>query len=93
MNANGRNDEPMLTLEQVADRLGTGVRFARRLVSERRITYVRVGRSPRVPVSALREYIAIATVEATFKPQALQGFPAGPGSASAWMGPVRGEER
>ncbi|WP_407110710.1 excisionase family DNA-binding protein [Streptomyces sp. DSM 116494] len=55
--------ERLLTVDQVAERLGTGVRFARRLVEERRIRYVKVGRHVRIPESAVRDYLAAHTVE------------------------------
>ncbi|MGH7746576.1 MAG: helix-turn-helix domain-containing protein [Acidimicrobiales bacterium] len=35
---------PLLTIEQLADRLGSSVRHVRRLVAERRVPYVKVGR-------------------------------------------------
>jgi excisionase family DNA binding protein len=38
----------LLTVEEAADRLGTSVRFVRRLVAERRIAYVKVGRHVRL---------------------------------------------
>lgn len=53
----------LLTLDEVAEWLGTGVRFPRRLVAERRIRFVKVGRHVRFPESAVREYIAASTVE------------------------------
>jgi excisionase family DNA binding protein len=56
----------LLTVAQVAERLGTwemsGERFPRRLVEERRITFVKVGRHVRIPESAVEEYIAANTV-------------------------------
>ncbi|MFG3004480.1 MULTISPECIES: excisionase family DNA-binding protein [Streptomyces] len=55
--------ERLLTVYQVAERLGTGVRFARRLIEERRIRYVKVGRHVRIPESAVRDYLAAHTVE------------------------------
>lgn len=55
-------EERMLTLQETAEVLGTGVRFARRLVAERRIEFVKVGRHVRIPVRALRAYIDGATV-------------------------------
>lgn len=55
--------ERLLTVEQVAERLGTTVRFPRRLVEERRITFVKVGRHVRIPESAVRDFIAANTVE------------------------------
>lgn len=53
----------LLTIEETADRLGTGARFARRLVAERRIVFVKVGRHVRVPEAAVEDYIAAATVQ------------------------------
>jgi excisionase family DNA binding protein len=47
----------------VADRLGTTERFPRRLVAERRIRFVRVGRHVRIPESAVDELIEKGTVE------------------------------
>ncbi|WP_405616597.1 excisionase family DNA-binding protein [Streptomyces sp. NBC_01511] len=52
----------LLTVGQVAERLGTGVRFSRRLIEQRRITFVKVGRHVRIPESALSAYIAERTV-------------------------------
>ncbi|MFF9397701.1 helix-turn-helix domain-containing protein [Streptomyces sp. NPDC014744] len=53
----------LLTVDQVADRLGTGLRFPRRLIEERRITFVKVGRHVRIPESAVDEYVSAHTVE------------------------------
>ena len=53
----------LLTVDQAAERLGTSVRFPRRLIAERRITFVRVGRHVRIPESAIDEMIASGTVE------------------------------
>ncbi|GLV91824.1 DNA-binding protein [Streptomyces lavendulae subsp. lavendulae] len=55
--------ERYLSVVQVAELLGTTVRFPRRLVEERRITYVKVGRHVRIPETAVRAYIAAHTVE------------------------------
>lgn len=55
----------LLTLDQVAEQLGTGIRFPRRLVAERRIRFVHVGRHVRIPQSALTEYVEANTVEPT----------------------------
>ncbi|MFI9061492.1 excisionase family DNA-binding protein [Streptomyces sp. NPDC053429] len=56
-------NERYLSVVQVAELLGTTVRFPRRLIEERRITYVKVGRHVRIPESAVREYIAAHTIE------------------------------
>lgn len=58
-----RTDDRLLTLEQAAEVLGTGPRFTRRLVAERRIRFVKVGRHVRIPLGALEEFIAGATVQ------------------------------
>jgi excisionase family DNA binding protein len=53
----------LLTVGQVADLLGTTERFPRRLIAERRIGFVHVGRHVRIPESALVDFIASGTVE------------------------------
>jgi excisionase family DNA binding protein len=53
----------LLTVEEVAAVLGTTERFPRRLIAERRIEFVKVGRHVRVRESALAAYIADMTVE------------------------------
>ena len=53
----------LLTVDQVAERLGTSVRFPRRLIAERRITFVRVGRHVRIPEAAVDELISSGTVD------------------------------
>jgi excisionase family DNA binding protein len=55
--------ERLLTVAQVAELLGTTERFPRRLIAERRIRFVRVGRHVRIPESAVREFIAAGLVE------------------------------
>ena len=53
----------LLTVAQVAELLGTTVRFPRRLIEERRITFVKVGRHVRIPEPAVEAYIATHTVQ------------------------------
>jgi len=55
--------ERLLTVAEVAALLGTTDRFPRRLITERRIRFVRVGRHVRIPESAVREFIHSGTVE------------------------------
>jgi excisionase family DNA binding protein len=55
--------ERLLTVAQVAELLGTTERFPRRLVAERRIRFVHVGRHVRIPESAVGEFILAGTVE------------------------------
>ena len=54
----------LLTVGEAAERFGTTVRFPRRLIAERRIRYVKVGRHVRIPERAIDEWIAACTVEA-----------------------------
>ncbi|WP_327136968.1 excisionase family DNA-binding protein [Streptomyces sp. NBC_01340] len=69
-------NERYLSVDQVAEVLGTTVRFPRRLIEERRITYVKVGRHVRIPESAVREYIAVNTVQPRRRGAVLQGVAA-----------------
>lgn len=55
--------DPLLTIDEAAELLGTGPRFPRRLIAGRRIRYVKVGRHVRIPQSALIEYVITNTVE------------------------------
>jgi excisionase family DNA binding protein len=53
----------LLTVSEAAERLGTSVRFPRRLIAERRIRFVKVGHHVRIPESALEAMIQAGTVE------------------------------
>jgi excisionase family DNA binding protein len=53
----------LLTVAQAAEVLGTTERFPRRLIEQRRIRFVRVGRHVRIPESALRKFIEAGLVE------------------------------
>ncbi|MFE3048129.1 excisionase family DNA-binding protein [Streptomyces albidoflavus] len=55
--------ERLLDVHQVAELLGTTVRFPRRLIEERRITFVKIGRHVRIPESAVSAFIAERTVK------------------------------
>ncbi|GAA1280384.1 DNA-binding protein [Planotetraspora silvatica] len=54
--------EDLLTVPQAAAHLNTSVRFVRRLVAERRIEFVKVGRHVRISESALRAFVLAGTV-------------------------------
>jgi len=60
--------ERLLTVGEVADRLGTTERFPRRLIAEGRIDYVKLGHGRnglvRIPESALLEFIDAGMVRA-----------------------------
>lgn len=53
----------LLRVEEVAERLNTSVRFPRRLIEERRIAFVHIGRNVRIPEAALEAFIAAGLVE------------------------------
>ncbi|MBT2907472.1 excisionase family DNA-binding protein [Streptomyces cellulosae] len=69
-------NERYLSVVQVAELLGTTVRFPRRLIEERRITYVKVGRHVRIPESAVREFIEAHTVQPRRRGGVLRGVAA-----------------
>ncbi|NEM08320.1 excisionase family DNA-binding protein [Geodermatophilus normandii] len=45
--------DPLLTVAEAGEYLGTGERFIRRLITERRITFIEVGKHVRLERSAL----------------------------------------
>ncbi|WP_331445679.1 excisionase family DNA-binding protein [Streptomyces xanthochromogenes] len=69
-------NERYLSVVQVAEVLGTTVRFPRRLIEERRITYVKVGRHVRIPESAVHAFIGAHTVEPRSRVTARRGVAA-----------------
>jgi excisionase family DNA binding protein len=62
--------EQLLTVPEVAACLNTGERFVRRLIAERRIAFVRLGRKVRVPASAVDSFVAAGRVDAVGRPRA-----------------------
>ncbi len=52
-NARRSPGDPLLIVAQASEYLGTGERFIRRLITERRIAYVKVGKYVRLERSAL----------------------------------------
>jgi excisionase family DNA binding protein len=54
----------LYTVEQAAERLNTTPRFIRRLISERRITFTRLGRHVRIAADVLDDFVAAGLVEA-----------------------------
>ena len=56
--------DKLLTIEEAADCLCTSVRFVRRLIAERRITYVKLGRHVRIAEHDLINFVATGRVEA-----------------------------
>jgi excisionase family DNA binding protein len=61
--AENRPAERLLTVTEAAAVLSTTERFPRRLIEQRRIRFVRVGRHVRIPESALHEFIAAGLVD------------------------------
>jgi excisionase family DNA binding protein len=55
--------DTLLSVEQAAERLGTSVRFVRRLIAERRIAYVKVGRHVRLDPDDVEAFITASRVE------------------------------
>ncbi|GGQ64096.1 excisionase family DNA-binding protein [Streptomyces pilosus] len=66
----------LLTVDQVAELLGTTVRFPRRLIEERRIEYVKVGRHVRIRESAVCALIKSNTVQPRRPSGAVRGVAA-----------------
>jgi excisionase family DNA binding protein len=63
MTISSRADQDrLLTVEAAADRMSTSVRFVRRLVAERRIGFVKLGRHVRISESDLAAFIAAGRV-------------------------------
>ncbi|TYB50041.1 helix-turn-helix domain-containing protein [Actinomadura chibensis] len=56
-------NERLLTVAEAAEYLNTSQRFPRRLIAERRIRFVKLGRFVRIPESALREFVSAGLVE------------------------------
>jgi excisionase family DNA binding protein len=56
--------DSLLTVEQAAERLGTSERFVRRLIAERRIAYVKLGRHVRIAEPDLINFVATGRIEA-----------------------------
>jgi excisionase family DNA binding protein len=66
MTSVGRGDpelDTLLSIEQAAERLGTSVRFVRRLIAERRIAYTKLGRHVRIAGRDLDAFVAAGRVE------------------------------
>ena len=55
--------DKLLTPQEAADRLGTSLRFVRRLILERRIAYTKLGRHVRIAASDLDAFIAAGRIE------------------------------
>lgn len=54
--------DKLLNVEEAAELLSTSPRFVRRLIAERRIEFVKVGRHVRIRESALIAFVVSGTV-------------------------------
>jgi excisionase family DNA binding protein len=64
----GATVDRLLTVAEVAELFGTTERFPRRLIAERRIDFVKIGRYVRIRESTLLAFIAAGRVEAVTEP-------------------------
>jgi excisionase family DNA binding protein len=60
--------DKLLTPQEAAERLGTSLRFVRRLVFQRRIPFIKVGRHVRIASSDLDAFIAAGRIEPSSLP-------------------------
>ena len=58
-----RQDELLLTKPEAASALNVTGRFVERLIAERRVRYVKLGRHVRIPESAIVELIESGTID------------------------------
>jgi excisionase family DNA binding protein len=64
MSSNRLAADQLLTVEEAAERMSTSARFVRRLIAERRIEFVKVGRHVRISEPALAAFIYAGRVHA-----------------------------
>lgn len=65
-----RPRDELLTVPQVAERLNTSERYVRRLIEERRIEFIRIGRKVRIAGSVVDGLIERGRVPATIRGRA-----------------------
>jgi excisionase family DNA binding protein len=63
MTSHPKNLDRLLTVEAAAERMSTSVRFIRRLIAERRIEFVKVGRHVRISETTLADFIDAGRVQ------------------------------
>ncbi len=59
----------LLTVDEAALRLSTGPRFVRRLIAERRIRFIKLGRHVRIDAADLDAYVAAGRVDLPHRPR------------------------
>lgn len=56
--------DPLLTVAEAAAQLGTSERYPRRLIAERKIDFVKVGRHVRIRQSVINKFLSDGEVQA-----------------------------
>jgi excisionase family DNA binding protein len=70
--SNGKAADRLLTVEATAERMSTSVRFVRRLIAERRIAFVKLGRHVRIAEADIDAFIEAGRVDPLPPPDAWQ---------------------
>lgn len=73
MSMNSTTSAGLLDVTGAAQRLGVPVRFVRRLVAERRVRYVKLGRYVRFDLADLDALVAAGVVAAVQQPERRDG--------------------
>jgi excisionase family DNA binding protein len=73
MAAQASVDDRLLTVEAAAERMSTSVRFIRRLIAERRIAFVKLGRHVRIAEADIVAFIEAGRVDAIHAPEIWPG--------------------
>jgi excisionase family DNA binding protein len=55
--------EPLMSVQEAATRLGTPIRFIRRLIAERRIRFYKIGRYVRIDPQDLNDFVSHSRVD------------------------------
>ena len=61
--SDARAGDRLLTVEAAAERMSTSVRFVRRLIAERRIAFVKLGRHVRIAEADIAAFIDAGRVD------------------------------
>jgi excisionase family DNA binding protein len=69
MASRGQIADQLLTVEAAAERMSTSVRFIRRLIAERRIAFVKLGRHVRIAEADIVAFIEAGRVDALDVPE------------------------
>jgi excisionase family DNA binding protein len=73
MASRGQVADQLLTVEAAAERMNTKVRFIRRLIAERRIAFVKLGRHVRIAEADVVAFIEAGRVDAIDVPEVWPG--------------------